>query len=706
MLTLLELMYRDTGSTPKQKILVTANDHHSGQHAANDPKGETYQKYLDVLKEWKMFVHASVKCAPCDFVATDNSRWPKLRRAIEDGIMDWHIHSHQTNSCGVGIAGTDGTYNKGWTYDYPAASDTATLRSLYNKMVGTCAHPDSMGLPINGYNPNRITPAGGQITNWSLKVLADIGCKIADVGLTLPTGASPADRIYHNESPFPVSVRGTNNTKRIWVARTQSLPHSASWGQFKIDMGGSGISDAYAVWAWMQNVAIGAFDRGYANFWHSELCMDMLPTNAYWLYMMKKYGEYVAQFPTIMAWERRTPQVERSTNYSTLDPYANELLPTPLAFDYRFEFVTAQTKFDEGYRDLVVSWKQNDTPLARAQMDIFRSLGGRLWITIEPSVRTSQADWDVKSGYPSENALWDLAAANNAWLRADSVGHAEFGNIRHPFPEFWSTFKTRGLDFSVLPFADAWADWIHSRWPDIHGVYHDYGFPDDGLSWVNGYTEADGMRWRGNWYNWAVGYKRAFDRERALWPNRELLLGQYGSDAVLNPSIKPRATGVILEGIGNVETPSFFTYQKAWQICREAKAVGLRPMLWCLFGGSPTPPTAEALRNRRAIACMAVATRGFMEWRWGDPLGGVHLWPSHRIPELMNMSIGTVDKAAVELTTDVWRAVGTRGYVIINLSASPYVYEGRSVAANDGLMVQTRAVGGAPLLAQVTNEGL
>jgi hypothetical protein len=388
-----------------------------------------------------------------------------------------------------------------------------------------------------------------------------------------------------------------------------------------------------------------------------------------------------------------------------------------LAFDYRLYNVTPSSIIAEGYRDVVLSWRQNDDATARAHLDTFRAAGVRIWITIDPWVHTSFASWDVKSGWPSDDALWDLAQTHNAWLRADDPLHPEFGQIRHPVPEFWSdTFgRTRGLDFSVLAFAAAWANWIQTRWGDISGVYHDYGFPSDGLSWVNGYTygiggTGDGVLWPGNWQNWAAGYRHAFDTERAANTNRSLLLGQYGNAAVLNPDIPPRATGVIIEGIGNVETPSFFTYIKAWQICREAKVAGIRPMLWCLYGGGTvfppvSPPTAEALRNRRAIACMAVATYGFMEWRWGDPLGGVHLWPNHRIPELMDLTIGTTTWPGTELATNVWLVTGSQGYVVINLSSSPYSYGGYTVAVDDGLMVQTHDALGNPI-APLTNVGI
>jgi hypothetical protein len=373
------------------------------------------------------------------------------------------------------------------------------------------------------------------------------------------------------------------------------------------------------------------------------------------------------------------------------DAYANELLPTPLAFDYRFENVTAQAKWNQGYRDLVVVWKQNDTPTSRAQMDLFRSLGGRLWISVEPWVRTVGPRPGTPTIYASEIALYNLAETHGAWLyEADMV------TITNPNATYFGVGGTRGLNFDNIPFANAFADWIHSLWGDIAGVYHDYGFPNGGLSWVEGYTHPI-VTYPGNWENWSVGRRASFDRERALYPTTPLLLAQYGNVADLEPMIPPRATGVIIEAIAPYDGsgPAAFTYKEAWLICRQAKAQGLRPMLWCLHNNTT---------HRRVIACMCVATRGYMEWRWGN-LGGENIWPSYRIHELMELSIGTVAGAAVQLTTDVWLATGTRGYVVINLSASPYVYEGRSVGVDDGLMVQTRALGGTVLTVPWTNEG-
>jgi hypothetical protein len=365
-----------------------------------------------------------------------------------------------------------------------------------------------------------------------------------------------------------------------------------------------------------------------------------------------------------------------------------EVLPVALNFDYRMDNVTAQAALDAGKRDLVVLWRQADTALGRAQMDVFRNGGGRLWISIEPWCRTTN---DLPTIYASDVALFDLAQEHDAWLRTTS------GTITHPAPEFFGPLGARGLDFADFAFAEEWADWIHTRWPDITGVYHDYGFPNGGLSWVNGYKAEDGVPWPGNWETWAEGYRRAFDYERTYYPSRPLLLAQYGNQPDLEPMLIGRATGVIIEGIGNVETPSFFTYKQAWKICQQSRDNNLEPMLWDLHSST---------RNRRIIGCMAVATNAYMEWRWRD-LGFV--WGPQRIPEISDLSIGNITWPAVQISTDVWKATGTRGYVVVNCSTgssshashAPYV-----VAANDGLMVQTHAVNGDPLAPVLTNVGI
>lgn len=377
--------------------------------------------------------------------------------------------------------------------------------------------------------------------------------------------------------------------------------------------------------------------------------------------------------------------IDPKKNYNIITPgyrrrITQELGPTMLGFDYRVEGMSATTLINAGYRDVVVSWRQNDTANARAFLATLRNANCRIWVTIEPWVRTSFADANVKSGWASDDALWDLAEANNGWLRDEG------SNITNPVPEFWDDFqnRTRGLDFSNSTFVSNWVGWIHSRWPDISGVYHDYGFPTGGLAWVNGYDTVP----VGTWTTWAAGYRAAFQGQRSAYPEYPLALGEYGTDANLNPDVAALATAAIIEGAGPLQS-NLFTYLEAWERAQQAMAAGLRPLIWY---------NASNAQARRLLACMCAATHGYWARRV-DVAGAL------TTPEVQTLAIGTCKSHSL-LTTNVWLCQGTRGHIVINLSGSPYVYLGRSVAANDGLMVMEYDTQGRQLTPAQTNVGI
>lgn len=355
--------------------------------------------------------------------------------------------------------------------------------------------------------------------------------------------------------------------------------------------------------------------------------------------------------------------------------------PTYLAFDYRLYNVEPAEIIANGHKDVVVSWRQNDDATARVHLTTFRNAGVRIWITVEPWVRTHADDANVKSGWPSDDALWDLAEAHSGWLRDDQAA------ITNPVPEFWDDFgaRTRGLDFSNATFQSAFSGWVNSRWPDIAGIYHDYGYPVGGLSWVNGYGSVPA----GTWTTYAAGFQNICRLHRAHYPDRPVILGEYGTATNLEPALTSTiSTSVYIEGAGPLQG-ELFTYQKAWQIARETRARGLRPMIWYLH------TNAQA---RRLLACMAVATQGYLGRRTdvSNPLAS---------PEMHSMTIGNVTELR-EIATNVWLAQGKKGHVVVNVSAGAHVYLGRSVAANDGLMVQEYGPNGGQLTPPLTNVGV
>lgn len=289
-LALLELMARETDLKPLQKLRVAATDHNYG----SSDNAASFGRYLDSLEVWNIPLQAIPKCAPCDYDAADAASWALAQDFLERGKGTWAPYSGQS-ACG----GVD------WQWADTLAADTTQTRSLYNKMVGTCSHPDSMGLPMSAYNPTRLTPSGGIVGKYMLQVAYDAGAVVMDNGLAFPAGNAMNDYAYHRAAVYPHVLRGSG--ARVWVAQTQSLAHPATFTEL------TGGAAANKLWTWHHTVEWIPYVRGMSWFWHSDTSAG--GSDPYWSYMMSVLGRWVAQFPTIMEWERRNPQVERPANY-------------------------------------------------------------------------------------------------------------------------------------------------------------------------------------------------------------------------------------------------------------------------------------------------------------------------------------------------------------------------------------------------------
>lgn len=287
-LVLLELLVRDTGIKPKQKITMAATDHNYGE----SNNATLFEQYLAAMRSYGMFIHALSHGAPCDYVLADTASWRYGRQHIAAGYADWAPYSNQT-SCG----GVD------WTWADTLAADTAQTRSLYNKMVTTLANPDSAAFPMSAYNPKRLSPGNGIVGNLMLKVAVDAGCELFDNGTPLPANQSYRDYAYHRGTAYKAAIRGDGDPRRIWIGQTQSLVHPNSFTQMKSDMGAATKSDAYAVWLVMNTVEQYTYIRGSSLFWHSDISTG--GSDPYWSWIVTHPARFVASFPNIMEWERR-----------------------------------------------------------------------------------------------------------------------------------------------------------------------------------------------------------------------------------------------------------------------------------------------------------------------------------------------------------------------------------------------------------------
>lgn len=289
-LALLELMFRETSIKPKQKIRLAATDHNFG----GSDNATLFDGYLDALEAWDIPIHAIPQCAPCDYSAGDAPSWALARDFLARGKGTWAPYSGQS-ACG----GVD------WQWGDTLAADTTQTRSLYNKMLTTCSHPDSMGLPMSAYNPTRLTPAGGVVGKTMLKVAADAGCIVFDNGLPFPAGNARNDYAYHREWVYPHVVRGSG--ERVWVAQTQALGDVAAFSSL------TGGADANKIWTWHHTVEWVPYVRGMSYFWHSTTTTG--GTDPFFAYMISHLGRWRESFPLVLEWERRNPRVERAASF-------------------------------------------------------------------------------------------------------------------------------------------------------------------------------------------------------------------------------------------------------------------------------------------------------------------------------------------------------------------------------------------------------
>jgi hypothetical protein len=348
----------------------------------------------------------------------------------------------------------------------------------------------------------------------------------------------------------------------------------------------------------------------------------------------------------------------------------------PIAFDYRCEYADARAIADSGYTEAVLSWRANSRK-ARAVRDSLVARGIRVHLYVQPWARLTEYGTSTELlGYDADTVLMGLANRHDAWLR-DRDG------TRTRYAEWDMTGW--GYDFRDTAFAAAYGEALAALDPKASGIYHDYGCLSGGLPWVASYRDVD----PGVWPAWAAGYRRVFEAERRARPDLVRFCGCDWSTPA------PEVCEVLaLEGIGPTEQ-NFYSYRRALELCLQSRRLGKRTLLFCLRGD---------LRNRRVIAGISRLVPGtLISWRAADRPGGV--WKNLRIPEWMDLDLGTSTSGPRQLAPNVWTNGWSHGVVVVNLSDKPYRYGERVVAPDDALVAQTRDRRSGAQILWRTNEG-
>ncbi len=299
--------------------------------------------------------------------------------------------------------------------------------------------------------------------------------------------------------------------------------------------------------------------------------------------------------------------------------------------------------------------------LQPAIVDSLRSFGATPIVWLQPTLAIAGGAPLVGPDYPWDTAVVELATRRNALLRSSSGAPVDL--FPGPGYDAWI------LDYRDTAFVDEFAALIVNTFGGkAAGVFWDYGCGD--VSWAS--LDVDPAVWPA----WRSGFRRLVDRVRT--PQLGLLgilqCDQWPADLVAT------SDGAFFEQCGMSLNP----LPKVWTNANRY------PGKWTFVRVEELVP-----QKRRAFAALAYLTdaRFNLSDLRGDYGGGTK--ETVKDYEHFTLSIGASVGPPVEVAPRVWRRTFTRGLVILNLSASTYVYSASKnqswkIAPNDGFVLQNR----------------
>lgn len=313
----------------------------------------------------------------------------------------------------------------------------------------------------------------------------------------------------------------------------------------------------------------------------------------------------------------------------------------------------------EGYEYVVLSARGLLQP---GKVDSLRAFGATPLVWLQPDIAVSGGvPISGAAQYPWDSGVLELVTFRDALLKTIDGQPVQLfpGNPSSP----WL------LDFRDTVFVDDYARLTNQALAKAGGFVHDYGCGDIGWARLPGVDPSI-------WPAWRRGYIR--------WVSKLHGIQILQCDNQWQADLTPVADGFYSEQCGMSINPA----AKVW-----ANATRY-PQKWNLI-------RVEELNYQKRRLFAGIARIAEARFNWcdlrGDYGGGSN--QNFKPMEYFVMDLGPSDGAWWSPTPGVYQRLFTRGVVLVNLSASSYVYRlsknvSYTIQPQDGITMQTRGTDG------------